>query len=83
MSFASRSFYNYLIVINIIHLLAVVIIFATQIIVNYVSGGMFGKGGGGEIVTLLRYDRRLSAKLVSIFADRGCHVVSATDPRGR
>jgi hypothetical protein len=25
-------------------------------------------------------DRRLSAKLVSTFADRGCHVVSVTDP---
>jgi hypothetical protein len=28
-------------------------------------------------------DRRLSAKLVSTFADRGCLVVSATDPYGR
>jgi hypothetical protein len=28
-------------------------------------------------------DRRLSAKLVPIFADRGCHVVSVTDPHGR
>jgi hypothetical protein len=28
-------------------------------------------------------DRRLSAKLVSTFADRGCHVVSAKDPYGR
>jgi hypothetical protein len=28
-------------------------------------------------------DRRLSAKLVPTFADRGCHVVSATDPYGR
>jgi hypothetical protein len=28
-------------------------------------------------------DRRLSAKLVPIFADRGCHVVSVTDPYGR
>jgi hypothetical protein len=27
-------------------------------------------------------DRCLSAKLVSSFADRGCHVVSATDPYG-
>jgi hypothetical protein len=27
-------------------------------------------------------DRRLSAKLVPTFADRGCHVVSATDPYG-
>jgi hypothetical protein len=26
--------------------------------------------------------RRLLAKLVSTFADRECHVVSATDPRG-
>jgi cytochrome b561 len=41
--FANRNFYNYLIVINIIHLLAVVIIFATQIIVNDVSGGIFGR----------------------------------------
>jgi hypothetical protein len=28
-------------------------------------------------------DRRLSAKLVLTFADRGCHVVSVTDPNGR
>jgi hypothetical protein len=28
-------------------------------------------------------DRRLSAKLVPTFADRGCHVVSLTDPYGR
>jgi CBS-domain-containing membrane protein len=28
-------------------------------------------------------DRRLSAKLMSTFADRGCHVVSVTDPYGR
>jgi hypothetical protein len=28
-------------------------------------------------------DRRLSAKLVSTFADIGCHVVSATDTYGR
>jgi hypothetical protein len=28
-------------------------------------------------------DRRLSAKLVSTLADRGCHVVSATNPHGR
>jgi hypothetical protein len=28
-------------------------------------------------------DHRLSAKLVPIFADRGCHVVSVTDPYGR
>jgi hypothetical protein len=28
-------------------------------------------------------DRRLSAKLVPTFADRGCRVVSATDPYGR
>jgi hypothetical protein len=27
-------------------------------------------------------DRRLSAKLVSTFADRGCHVVSVPDPYG-
>jgi CBS-domain-containing membrane protein len=27
--------------------------------------------------------RRLSAKLVPTFADRGCHVVSVTDPYGR
>jgi hypothetical protein len=25
-------------------------------------------------------DRRLSAKLMPIFVDRGCHVVSVTDP---
>jgi hypothetical protein len=28
-------------------------------------------------------DRRLSAKLVPTFVDRGCHVVSVTDPYGR
>jgi hypothetical protein len=28
-------------------------------------------------------DRRLPATLVPYFADRGCHVVSVTDPRGR
>jgi hypothetical protein len=28
-------------------------------------------------------DRRLSAKLVPILADRGCHVVSVTNPYGR
>jgi hypothetical protein len=28
-------------------------------------------------------DSRLSAKLVSTFADRRCHVVSVTDPYGR
>jgi hypothetical protein len=28
-------------------------------------------------------DRRLSAKLVPTFADRGCRVVSGTDPSGR
>jgi hypothetical protein len=28
-------------------------------------------------------DRRLSAKLVPTFADRGCHMVSVTDPYGR
>jgi hypothetical protein len=28
-------------------------------------------------------DRRLSAKLLLNFADRGCHVVSVTDPYGR
>jgi hypothetical protein len=27
-------------------------------------------------------DRRLSAKLLPTFADRGCHVVSVTDPYG-
>jgi hypothetical protein len=27
-------------------------------------------------------DRRLSTKLVPTFADRGCHVVSVTDPYG-
>jgi hypothetical protein len=30
-----------------------------------------------------RSDRRLSAKLVTTFADRGCHVVSVRDPYGR
>jgi hypothetical protein len=29
-----------------------------------------------------RSDRRLSAKLVTIFADRGCHVVSVMDLYG-
>jgi hypothetical protein len=28
-------------------------------------------------------DHHLSAKLVTIFADRGCHVIRATDPYGR
>jgi hypothetical protein len=28
-------------------------------------------------------DRRLSAKWVPTFVDRGCHVVSVTDPYGR
>jgi CBS-domain-containing membrane protein len=28
-------------------------------------------------------DRRLSTKLVPTFAERGCHVVSVTDPYGR
>jgi hypothetical protein len=28
-------------------------------------------------------DRRLSAKLMSMFSDRGCHVVSVTNPYGR
>jgi hypothetical protein len=28
-------------------------------------------------------DRRLSENLVPTFADRGCHVVSVTDPYGR
>jgi hypothetical protein len=28
-------------------------------------------------------DRRLSAKLVPTFADRGCHVVGVTEPYGR
>jgi hypothetical protein len=28
-------------------------------------------------------DRRLSTKFMSTFADRGCHVVSVTDPYGR
>jgi hypothetical protein len=28
-------------------------------------------------------DRRLTAKLVQAFADRGCHVVSVTDPYSR
>jgi CBS-domain-containing membrane protein len=31
----------------------------------------------------LERDRRMSAKLVPTFADRGCHVVSMTDPPGR
>jgi hypothetical protein len=30
-----------------------------------------------------RSDRRLSAKWLPTFADRGCHVVSVTDPYGR
>jgi hypothetical protein len=28
-------------------------------------------------------DRRLTAKLLLTFADKGCHVVSVTDPYGR
>jgi CBS-domain-containing membrane protein len=34
------------------------------------------------IEVYLPRDRRLSAKLVPIFADRGCHVVNVTDPYG-
>jgi hypothetical protein len=30
----------------------------------------------------LSVDRRLTEKLVPTFADRGCHVVSAANPRG-
>jgi hypothetical protein len=33
--------------------------------------------------TDLASDRRMSAELVPTFADRGCRVVSATDPYGR
>jgi CBS-domain-containing membrane protein len=33
--------------------------------------------------TIRPSDRRLSAKLAPNFSDRGCHVVSATDPHGR
>jgi hypothetical protein len=33
--------------------------------------------------TTPKSDRRLSAKLVPNFADRGCHVVSVPDPYGR
>jgi hypothetical protein len=33
--------------------------------------------------TKLRGLSRLSAKLVPTFADRGCHMVSVTDPYGR
>jgi hypothetical protein len=33
-------------------------------------------------LSLKQADRRLSAKLVSTFAKRGCHVVSVTDPYG-
>jgi hypothetical protein len=35
------------------------------------------------IITPWPSDRRLSAKLVPSFADRGCNVASATDPHGR
>jgi CBS-domain-containing membrane protein len=33
--------------------------------------------------TIQPSDRRLSAKWLPTFADRGCHVVSVTDPNGR
>jgi hypothetical protein len=33
--------------------------------------------------TYLPSDRRMSTKLMPTFADRGCHVVSVTDPYGR
>jgi hypothetical protein len=33
--------------------------------------------------TIPTSDRRLTAKLVPTFADRGCRVISATDPHGR
>jgi hypothetical protein len=38
-----------------------------------------------ESASVLYYpgNRRLSAKLVPTFADRGCHVVNVTDPYGR
>jgi hypothetical protein len=36
-----------------------------------------------ELYRPTKSDRRLSAKLVPTFADRGCRVVSATDPYGR
>jgi hypothetical protein len=36
-----------------------------------------------SVVNYRPSDRRLSAKLVPTFADRGCHVVSVTDPYGR
>jgi hypothetical protein len=32
--------------------------------------------------TILTSDSRLSAKVVSTFAERGCHVASVTDPYG-
>jgi hypothetical protein len=50
----------------------------------------FKKGAEQKtFVTLVRIElnrqsgRHLSAKLVPTFADRGCRVVSATDPHGR
>jgi hypothetical protein len=36
-----------------------------------------------KIKNYVAYVRRLSVKLVPTFADRGCHVVSVTDPYGR
>jgi hypothetical protein len=33
--------------------------------------------------TLLPRDRRLPSNLVPTFADKGCRVISATDPQGR
>jgi hypothetical protein len=45
---------------------------------------MIQKGVSESAMELYRpSDRRLSAKGLPTFADRGCHVVSVTDPYGR
>jgi hypothetical protein len=51
-------------------------------------GSLFSDGPIKNSVVLVRErtvpsDRRLSVKLVPIFGDRRCRVVSATDPQGR
>jgi hypothetical protein len=49
------------------------------------SHNLIGLHGLLQWIALLyrQSDRRLSAKLVPTFADRGCHVVIVTDPYGR
>jgi hypothetical protein len=42
-----------------------------------------GNFNSTALVRIRPSDRRLSAKLVPTLADRGCRVVSVTDPHGR